>query len=135
MQDSSSVSRNLIFIIFIIFLFDLRVQSYNTTIITNGDNCDPCVGIFHVYVTDCNGSVIRDAGKRSCSFFDPPVFFNWEDAPDLYCVHLYPQTHPPRNRYFGYRSTDSCMILAGDEETWHFEQRDVANCIKDSCKG
>ncbi|POG75146.1 hypothetical protein GLOIN_2v1568992, partial [Rhizophagus irregularis DAOM 181602=DAOM 197198] len=69
MQDSSSVSRNLIFIIFIIFLFDLRVQSYNTTIITNGDNCDPCVGIFHVYVTDCNGSVIRDAGKRSCSFF------------------------------------------------------------------
>ncbi len=93
------------------------------------------MGIFHVYVTNCNGSAIRDAGKKSCSFFDSEVLFNWKEAPDLYCVHVYPQTHPPRNQYFEYRSTNSCMTLSGDEENWHFEQTDMANCINGRCKG
>ncbi|GES84139.1 hypothetical protein GLOIN_2v1735201 [Rhizophagus clarus] len=135
MQYSSSISRNLMFIIFTIFLFNLRAQSYYTGILSNQNNCVDCDGQFHVYVTDCNGSVLRDAGIKDCGdvFHGSDVWFYWEQAPDLYCVHVYPQTHPPRNRYQQFYKTDSCMILGGNEENWHFDQTDMDNCRKGGC--
>nr|AMJ52419.1 hypothetical protein [Rhizophagus clarus] len=135
MQYPSSISRNLMFIIFTIFLFNLRAQSYYTGILTTQNNCVDCDGQFHVYVTDCNGSVLRDAGIKDCGdvFHSSDVWFYWEQAPDLYCVHVYPQTHPPRNRYQQFYKTDSCMILGGNEENWHFDQTDMDNCRKGGC--
>lgn len=49
-----------------------------------------CSGIFHIYVTDCNGTVIRDKGLVDCT---KKSLFDWDDNPNLYCVHVYPQTH------------------------------------------
>lgn len=89
-----------------------------------------------MYVTDCNGSNIRDAGMKDCDGVvgDPsyPLFY-WEEAPDLYCVHVYPQTHPRRDRYYQYFKSNSCMILGGDEENWHYDQTDISNCMNSKC--
>lgn len=80
--------------------------------------------------------MIRDAGLKNCdgSIGGSDVWFYWEEAPDTYCVHVYPETHPLRNRYHGYQKTNSCMILGGDEENWHFDETDMSNCLNAKCK-
>jgi hypothetical protein len=87
------------------------------------------LGIFHIYVTDCHGKVIRDKGWITCT---EKSMFDWYQAPSLYCVHVYPQTHPKRNRYFVIQDSDSCFRLEGDEESWTYERvDDVSFCQKD----
>jgi hypothetical protein len=74
--------------------------------------------------------VIRNKGWVSCA---ATSLFDWYDAPSLYCVHVYPQTHPKRNRYFMIQDSDSCFSLYGDEEVWTYERtNDVDKCKNDS---
>ncbi|CAB4433644.1 unnamed protein product [Rhizophagus irregularis] len=80
-----------------------------------------CAGVFHVYVTDCHGKVIRDKGLVNCA---KQHIFDWYEAPSLYCVHLYPQLRPKDNRYKEVKDRDSCFELYGNEFSWSFHEKD-----------
>ncbi|RIB28529.1 hypothetical protein C2G38_2137308 [Gigaspora rosea] len=121
----SSASHNLTFIIFIIFLFTHGVQSYVTGVSTTQAG-HWCSGFFHLYVTDCYGTVILDPGFKSCDF--PDVLLWWNEAPSHYCVHAYPQTHPQRNRYQEVHDSNSCFGLYGGYEDWSFDPQDMKYC-------
>jgi hypothetical protein len=101
------------------------------------NDCYDCSGAFRVYVTDCNGSVILDAGMKDCdgaSETDPNTdWFYWKEAPDHYCVYVYSQSNPRISRYLEFQNTDSCMVLGGDEENWNIDHTDMNNCIKAKC--
>lgn len=72
--------------------------------------------------------MIRDKGWVSCIDED---LFDWYETPSLYCVHVYPQIHPKRNRYFMIQDSDSCFNLVGDEEFWTYERvYDIKKCQK-----
>ncbi|RIA89498.1 hypothetical protein C1645_850873 [Glomus cerebriforme] len=107
----SIVSRNLIFIIFTFFVVAHMTQAYNVSFIA-GD----CYGIWHTYVTDCNGKVIHDVGFKPCDFIGH--FFKWYDAPSVFCVHAYPQLFPKRNRYISYTNVNACLEVDGNEFDW-----------------
>ncbi|CAG8536972.1 2842_t:CDS:2 [Diversispora eburnea] len=86
------------------FIFVLGIQAYNTTLEGYFDS------ICHVYVTDCNRTVINDAGNKSC---DDETVFIWDQAPELYCVHVYPITEPDDNRY-RQANGNSCFYVHGN---------------------
>ncbi|KAF0459347.1 hypothetical protein F8M41_000781 [Gigaspora margarita] len=82
----------------IIIIFSMIVhiiQAYTITVQLS------FVSACHVYVTDCNGKVIRDAGKKYCNG-------NWDEAPETYCLHITPATSPKDNRYCQ-GSKDACL--------------------------
>ncbi|CAG8811907.1 30013_t:CDS:1, partial [Racocetra persica] len=78
--------------------------------------------VCHVYVTDCNGQVIRNAGWKDCG----DSTWDWDDAPDVYCIHIYPRTNSNDNKYCqGYR--DACFQVHGDLLDG-FEMRQYDDC-------
>ncbi|CAG8491719.1 7825_t:CDS:2 [Diversispora eburnea] len=87
------------------FVFVHVIQAYKTTLL--GDFASIC----HIYVTDCNGEVLRDAGRKDCN---QAKIFEWDEAPDIYCLHVYPITKPKDNRYIMVTKNDSCIDVCGD---------------------
>ena len=74
--------------------------------------------------------MIRNKGWVSCA---GSSLFDWYEAPSLYCVHVYPQVHPKRNRYFMIQDSDSCFNLNGDEEAWYYGRvDDITICQNDN---
>ncbi|CAG8493489.1 15785_t:CDS:2 [Racocetra fulgida] len=68
----------------------------------------------HVYVTDCNETVIRDAGHKYCD----GNLWHWDEATEAqYCLHIYPLTKPGDNRYCR-ASKDACFKVDGDLILW-----------------
>ncbi|CAG8688559.1 13834_t:CDS:2, partial [Funneliformis mosseae] len=94
-------------------------QAYYTGIAAN------CAGVFNVYVTDCNGKVIRNKGRVNCA---SQHILDWYDAPSVYCVHLNPQLHPKDNRYKYVQNADSCFELRGNEISWSFHDKELIDC-------
>ncbi|UZO03866.1 uncharacterized protein OCT59_024267 [Rhizophagus irregularis] len=69
--------------IIIIYLMIVHMsQAYTLSV------CLDFFAVCHVYITDCHGTILRDAGRKSCS----QNKFHWPDAPDTYCLHIYPVT-------------------------------------------
>ncbi|CAG8738007.1 44016_t:CDS:1, partial [Gigaspora margarita] len=98
---------------------------YFTAVSSKAPGCY-CSGVFHIHVTDCNGNVLFDTGLKDCDF--KKVIFSWYEAPSLYCVHVYPQLYPDRNRYQEVYNRDSCFGLCGDELSWSFDPQNMTYC-------
>ena len=50
--------------------------------------------------------------------------FDWYQVLSLYCVYVYLQTYPKRNRYFIIQDSDLYFRLEGDKESWTYERVD-----------
>ncbi|RHZ76415.1 hypothetical protein Glove_198g55 [Diversispora epigaea] len=114
----STVTRIIIIILFIVVHV---TQAYNVSILLGFRS------ICKIYVTDCNGKVIRNAGRKDCYPFWDSIF-RWNEAPDLYCVHAYPITRPKDNKYVMVQKDDVCINLSGDLRSWKIE-----TISKDEC--
>ncbi|RHZ76101.1 hypothetical protein Glove_203g93 [Diversispora epigaea] len=80
-----------------------------------------------IYVTDCNGKVLRDDGREDCSR-SGTIFDVWDQAPDLYCVHIYPITEPKNNKYVTVTKDDACVFVHGDLFSWSMDLVSSDNC-------
>ncbi|RHZ76414.1 hypothetical protein Glove_198g54 [Diversispora epigaea] len=86
------------------------------------------VSICKIYVTDCNGKVIRNDGWEDCNG-SPVIIPIWDEAPDLYCVHVYPRTKPKDNRYIPITNNDTCIKLDGDLRSWSMKSIPPDKCF------
>ncbi|PKY61562.1 hypothetical protein RhiirA4_486705 [Rhizophagus irregularis] len=103
----------------IIFFIILHIaQAYKLTVDLS------FVSICRVYVTDCHGKTLRDAGWKDC---DSGYKWHWDEAPETYCLHIYPKTNGNDNRWCqGYK--DDCIIVNGDLVYW-----EMINCAGNKC--
>ncbi|KAF0547678.1 hypothetical protein F8M41_000455 [Gigaspora margarita] len=73
------------------------------------------VSACRVYVTDCNGKILRNAGKKYCN----GDHWHWDQAPGTpYCLHIQPLTEPQSNRYCKVSGGEACYKVDGDLTNW-----------------
>ncbi|CAB4402809.1 unnamed protein product [Rhizophagus irregularis] len=98
----------------IIFFIILHIaQAYRLTVILD------FFSVCRVYVTDCNGKTLRNAGWKDCNQDD----WHWDEAPETYCLHIFPITDGDDNRWYqGYK--DDCIRVFGDLSEWHIVKCD-----------
>ncbi|CAG8583347.1 11586_t:CDS:1, partial [Racocetra fulgida] len=73
---------------------------------------------------------IYDDGRKSCDSGD----FVWQDAPEHYCLHVYPRQTPKDNRYIELYQ-DSCSYVDGTIGSWDIFKHKYANCTDDPIIG
>ncbi|RHZ74566.1 hypothetical protein Glove_221g82 [Diversispora epigaea] len=110
-------------IIIIVALIAHVIQAYTVKVFPG------FTSICRIYVTDCHGKVIRDAVKKDCKDLFRSTIFKWDEAPDLYCPHIYPITRPKDNKYIPIYKQDACIVLSGDLISgWSMKQHPLEDC-------
>ncbi|RIB18391.1 hypothetical protein C2G38_2085758 [Gigaspora rosea] len=78
------------------------------------------ITICHLYVTDCNGHVLRDPGWKKCA----DNTWHWDEAPDsIYCLYAYHRTNAHDNKYCNATKT-ACFNVDGDITSWNIYRCD-----------
>ncbi|RHZ83454.1 hypothetical protein Glove_92g66 [Diversispora epigaea] len=116
----STVTRIIITILFIVAHV---TQAYRIAVLHT------FASICKIYVTDCNGKVIRNSGRKECSSGSGVKFDIWDQAPDLYCVHVYPLTVPKDNRYLMITKEDACISIDGTLFSWSMKSKPTKDCF------
>src|SRR2546429_7312847 len=60
------------------------------------------------YVTDCKGTIIWGPREGACEEKCEAVYF--DNAPDLYCVHIFNTDRPGDNPYYVVKNSDVCLV-------------------------